>query len=608
MKISGKTRRHSSSIVSKFNTNESKDRMGLKPLARLLPYIMRYKGHLVGAFVFLALAATATLSLPLAVRSMIDNGFSKADSAFVDNYFFALFAIAALLAVSSSMRYYFVIWLGERVVADLRNEVFAHLTKLSVSFFDKTKTGELVSRLTADTTQIKSAAGATASMALRNVVLIIGAIAGMIYTSPGLSLIVLVAIPIIVLPIFAFGRNVRRKSRYAQDKLADATAYASESISSVRTLQAFTNEQLVAGRFSNAVEHAFEAARSSIAARAFLTAFAIFMVFTSVVAVLWIGAGAVLDGRMSSGLLGQFLLFSVMAAGALGALSEVWGELSQAAGAAEQLSELLDTEPDVKEPENPIALPNLAEGSVEFENASFAYPTRPDQSIVNELNLSVKPGETVALVGASGSGKSTLFSLALRYYDPTSGTVRMDGVDISNASPEAVRHRIALVPQDTTIFAMSAVDNIRFGLPEATDEQVVEAAKLALADEFITQLKDGYETVVGERGITLSGGQRQRIAIARAILKNAPLLLLDEATSALDAESEKLVQKALDGLMVGRTTIVIAHRLATVLKADRILVMDGGKFVEEGTHEELVAKDGIYARFARLQFETEMAA
>ena len=608
MKVSGKTRRQQASIVSKINKEESKDRLGLRPLTRLFPYVLRYKGHLVGALVFLALAAATTLSLPLAVRSMIDNGFTKADSTFVDNYFYALFAIAAVLAISSSMRYYFVIWLGERVVADLRNEVFAHLTKLSASFFDTSKTGELVSRLTADTTQIKSAAGATASMALRNVVLIIGAIFGMIYTSPGLALIVLVAIPIIVLPIFAFGRNVRRKARHAQDNLADATAYASESISAVRTLQAFTNERLVSGRFSDAVENAFSAARSSVAARAFLTAFAIFMIFASVVAVLWIGAGAVLDGRMSAGLLGQFLLFSVMAAGALGALSEVWGELSQAAGAAERLSELLDTDPEVKEPDNAIALPEEAKGAIEFENVCFSYPTRRDHLIVKELNLQVKPGETVALVGASGSGKSTLFNLALRYYDPTTGTVRMDGVDIAQASPQEVRSRIALVPQDTTIFAMSAADNIRFGMPEATDQQVVEAAKLALADEFITQMKDGYETVVGERGVTLSGGQRQRIAIARAILKNAPLLLLDEATSALDAESEKLVQKALDGLMVGRTTIVIAHRLATVLKADRILVMDGGKFVEEGTHEELVAKDGIYARLARLQFETEMAA
>jgi len=608
MKVSGKTRRFQSIIVSTQVTSEGKDRVGLKPLARLLPYVMRYKSHVIGALVFLSLAAVATLSLPLAVRSMIDNGFSKADSSFIDNYFYALFAIAALLAVSSSMRYYFVIWLGERVVSDLRREVFTHLTQLSANFYDTAKTGELVSRLTADTTQIKSAAGATASMALRNVVLIIGAIAGMIYTSPSLSLIVLVAIPIIVLPIFAFGRNVRRKSRFAQDKLADATAYASESISAVRTLQAFTNEKLVSSRFSDAVEQAFDAARSSIAARAFLTAFAIFMIFSSVVAVLWIGAGAVLDGTMSQGLLGQFLLYSVMAAGALGALSEVWGELSQAAGAAERLGELLDTDPEISEPENSLSLPEDSSGALQFDDASFAYPTRPDHPIVDGLNLSVKPGETMALVGASGSGKSTLFSLALRYYDPTKGAVKLDGVDLSQASPQDVRRRIALVPQDTTIFAMSAADNIRFGLPDATDEQVKEAAKLALADEFISQMKDGYDTVVGERGITLSGGQRQRIAIARAILKNAPLLLLDEATSALDAESEKLVQKALDGLMVGRTTVVIAHRLATVLKADRIMVMDGGRFVEEGTHEELVAKKGIYARLAKLQFETELAA
>lgn len=580
----------------------------MKPLAHLLPYILRYKGHVVGAMIFLALAAITTLSLPLAVRSMVDNGFSKADSAFVDNYFYALFAIAGLLAISSAMRYYFVIWLGERVVADLRTDVFAHLTKLSASFFDTAKTGELVSRLTADTTQIKSAAGATSSMALRNVVLIIGAVVGMVYTSPSLSLIVLVAIPVIVLPMFAFGRNVRRKSRFAQDRLADATAYASESIMSVRTLQAFTNENLVSGRFSRAVEASFEAARSSIAARAGLTAFAIFAIFSSVVGVLWIGAGAVLDGTMSPGLLGQFLFYSVMAAGALGALSEVWGELSQAAGAAERISELLATQPEVAEPDVPVAMPEPSLGALEFDQASFAYPTRADHNIVTGLDLSVKPGETIALVGASGSGKSTLFNLAMRYYDPTSGTVKLDGVDISQASPQDVRQRIALVPQDTTIFAMSAVDNIRFGQPGATDEQVIEAAKLALAHDFISELKDGYSTTIGERGITLSGGQRQRMAIARAILKNAPLLLLDEATSALDAESEKLVQKALDGLMVGRTTIVIAHRLATVLKADRILVMDGGRFVEEGNHEELVAKNGIYARLAKLQFETEQAA
>ncbi|MEE9314818.1 MAG: ABC transporter transmembrane domain-containing protein [Rhizobiaceae bacterium] len=593
------------SIVTKDNNNAKKSSSGLKPLGHLIPYVLRYKGHLLGAAVFLFLAALTTLSLPLAVRSMIDNGFTKADSAFVDSYFYALFAIAGLLALSSSLRYYFVIWMGERVVSDLRRDVFSHITRLSADFFDTAQTGELISRLTADTTQIKSVAGATISVALRNVLLIIGAIAGMIYTSPSLSLIVLVAIPIIILPIFAFGRNVRRRSRHAQDMLADATAYASESISSVKTLQAFTNEELVSSRFSDSVEKSFEASRASIAARAFLTAFAIFMIFSSVVAVLWIGAGDVLEGKMTSGALGQFLLFSVMAAGALGALSEAWGEISLAAGAAERLAELLATEPAVKTPANPIALPKPAKGAIAFDNVAFAYPTRLDENIVKGLKLSIKPGETVAVVGASGAGKSTLFNLILRYYDPTKGSVKLDGVDITKADPQEVRKRIALVPQDTTIFAMTAMDNIRFGSPEASDEQVREAARLALADEFISKMKDGYDTSVGERGITLSGGQRQRIAIARAILKDAPLLLLDEATSALDAESEKLVQKALDGLMVGRTTIVIAHRLATVLKADRILVMDGGKIVEEGNHKQLVKKKGIYARLAKLQFETE---
>ncbi|MEE9375596.1 MAG: ABC transporter transmembrane domain-containing protein [Rhizobiaceae bacterium] len=584
---------------------DKKTRAGLKPLRHLLPYVLQYKGHLLGAGVFLLLAALTTLSLPLAVRSMIDNGFSKSDSSFINNYFYALFAIAALLALSSSMRYYFVIWMGERVVADLRRDVFSHITRLSSDFFDTAQTGELISRLTADTTQIKSVAGATISVALRNVLLIIGAIIGMIYTSPSLSLIVLIAIPIIILPIFAFGRNVRVRSRHAQDMLADATAYASESISSVKTLQAFTNEEMVSAKFSGAVEKTFEAVRSSIAARSLLTAFAIFTIFSSVVAVLWIGAGSVLEGTMTSGALGQFLLFSVMAAGALGALSEAWGEISLAAGAAERLAELLATKPSVVVPDHPIALPEPATGAVAFKKVAFAYPTRRDQDIVKGLNLSIKAGETVAVVGSSGAGKSTLFNLILRYYDPSQGMVTLDGVDISKAHPEELRKHIALVPQDTTIFATTAMENIRFGAPQASDDEVRDAARLALADEFITKMQDGYQTGVGERGITLSGGQRQRIAIARAILRNAPLLLLDEATSALDAESEKLVQKALDGLMVGRTTIVIAHRLATVLKADRILVMDQGKIVEEGTHKQLVKKKGLYARLAKLQFETD---
>jgi ATP-binding cassette subfamily B protein len=580
----------------------------LRPLARILPYMLRYKARLAAAIFFLAVAALATLSLPYAVQSMIDNGFVNADSEFVNTYFYALFGVVALLAVSSAARYYFVIWLGERVVADLRADVFAHITRLSASFFDTAKTGELISRLTADTVQIKSVAGATASMALRNVVLIIGAIVGMILTAPGLSLIVLVVIPSIILPIFAFGRNVRRKSRLAQDELANATAYASEAISSVKTLQSFTQEASASKRFGRAVEKAFEAARSSIMARSFLTAFAIFTVASSVVAVLWVGADLVLTGEMTPGLLSRFIIFAIMAAGALGALSEVWGEISLAAGAAERLTELLATEPDVADPTNPAALPEPARGTVAFKNTAFAYPTRPDAPIVAGLDLDVKAGETVALVGASGAGKSTVLNLIARFYDPSSGAVVVDGVDVREANLAALRKRMALVPQDTVIFAMSAADNIRFGRPDASDHEVRQAAKLALADDFIKAMQNGYETIVGERGVTLSGGQRQRIAIARAILKNAPLLLLDEATSALDAESETLVQKALEGLMEGRTTIVIAHRLATVLKADRIVVMDAGRIVEEGTHGELVAKGGIYARLAKLQFDDQLDA
>lgn len=579
----------------------------LRPLARLIPYLMRYKSRLAAALVFLIMAAGATLTVPIAVRRMLDGVFVQSHSVLIEKYFLAMIGVVAVLAISSAGRYYFVIWLGERVVADLRKDVFSHLTRLSADFFDTAKTGELVSRLTADTTQIKSAAGATASMALRNIVLIIGSIIGMITTSLWLAALVLIAIPIIVLPIFAIGRAVRRRSRVAQDTLADATAYATESISSVKTLQAFTNEKLVSNIFDMSVERSFDAARTSVLTRALLTAFAIFAIFASVVGVLWLGANAVLEGTMSPGTLGQFILYSVFAAGALGALSEVWGELSQAAGAAERLSELLATEPNIAAPENPIALPEPALGSVTLNNVDFAYPTRPEQNIVSGIALDVKPGERLALVGASGAGKSTIFNLILRYYNASIGTVSLDGVNVMDVDPEQLRKRIAVVPQDTVIFASSVSENIRFGRPDASDEEVKEASVLALADEFIIKMEDGYDTVLGERGITLSGGQRQRIAIARAILKNAPILLLDEATSALDAESEKLVQQALDGLMEGRTTIVIAHRLATILKADRIVVMDAGKIVEEGTHQKLVKQKGIYAKLAKLQFETELS-
>ncbi len=583
-------------------------RRSLKPLRRLAPYLTRYRLIALGAAVSLVVAAATTLALPLAVRRMIDHGFSSSDSIFIANYFSMLVVMAAVLAAASAARYYFVITLGERVVADFRRDVFAHVTTLSPSFFDRVQSGEIVSRLTADTTQIKSAVGATASVALRNAILGIGALAMMVFTSPKLSGLVIVAIPVIVLPLVAFGRSVRRKSRLAQDTLAEASAYASEQIGAIRTVQAFTNENLATSRFGRAVEAAFLAARSSVLARALLTFFAIFTIFTSVVAVLWFGSRDVLSGAMSPGTLGQFLLYSVFAAGALGALSEVWGELSQAAGAAERLTELLAEMPAVSKPAAPVPLPAKPLGAVEFRNVSFTYPSRPDLPALHNMSFSVKPGEKVAIVGPSGAGKSTIFSLILRYYDPQSGSVLIDGIDVAMADPADIRDRTAIVPQDVTIFAASAKENVGFGKPGSSDEAIEAAARDAFADEFIRRLPRGYDAEVGERGVTLSGGQRQRIAIARAILRDAPILLLDEATSALDAESESAVQTALERLMKGRTSIVIAHRLATVLKADRIIVMDEGRIVEEGTHKSLVANGGLYARLAELQFAEGNAA
>ncbi|MDH6231128.1 ATP-binding cassette subfamily B protein [Mesorhizobium soli] len=595
--------------MAESGRNTEKDnRRSLKPLQRLSPYITRYRGLVVGAGVSLVVAAVTTLTLPIAVRRMIDHGFSNSDSGFIANYFSMLVIMAALLAAASAGRYYFVITLGERVVADIRRDVFSHVTKLSPAFFDTAQSGEIVSRLTADTTQVKSAVGATASVALRNVILCIGAIGMMVVTSLKLSGLVLIAIPLVVLPLVAFGRSVRRKSRAAQDTLANATAYASEQIGAMRILQAFTNEKLVTGRFARAVDISFEAARSSILARSILTFVAIFIIFGSVVAVLWFGSRDVLSGALSAGTLGQFLLYSVFAAGALGALSEVWGDLSQAAGAAERLTEILAERPQITAPANPLPLPAKPEGRVEFRDVSFAYPARPDRPTLHNVSFAIEPGETVAIVGPSGAGKSTIFSLLLRFYDPESGSVLVDGVDVTKADPQDVRGRMAIVPQDITIFAATAGENIAFGRPGASQDEIRAAAHDALADEFIEKLANGYDTEVGERGVMLSGGQRQRMAIARAILRDAPILLLDEATSALDAQSETAVQTALERLMKGRTTIVIAHRLATVLKADRILVMDGGQIVEEGTHATLVRKGGVYAELARLQFENGATA
>ena len=625
----------------------ARPKASLKALRPLWPYALRHRGRIALALVALTIAAIATLTVPMALRRMIDLGFAPTSAGFINTYFGAMLAVVAVLAFASAARYYLVITLGEQVVADLRADLFDRLARLDASFYDTAQTGELVSRLTADATQLKSTFGASASIALRNLFMFIGAVIMMVVTSPKLSLLVIVAIPLIVLPLVASGRSVRNRSRLAQDKLAEATAYASENLGAVRVMQAFGAENATTARFRAAAMAAYEAARSAAGARAILTAVAIFLAFASVVGVLWLGAHDVLAGKMSAGELSQFVLYAVFGAGALGALSEVWsevsaaagaagrmtgGELSQfvlyavfgagalgalsevwsevsaAAGAAGRIAEILAARPRVQNPLAPEPAPTPARGAIAFSQVSFAYPTRPDAAALHDLSFAVKPGESVALVGPSGAGKSTIFQLLMRFYDPASGEIRIDGASVERLSLDDLRARLALVPQDPVIFAGSILDNIRYGRPGASVEQAQEAARQAAADEFIQRLDQGYETRVGERGITLSGGQRQRIAIARAILKNAPILLLDEATSALDAENEAAVQKALEHVMDGRTTLVIAHRLATVLSCDRILVLDQGRIVEEGTHVDLVARDGLYARLARLQFETGAAA
>ena len=592
-----------STTESTPNSVTAERRVDLWPLASLIPYIRRYRWRALCALGALIVAAATTLIVPIAIRRMIDFGFTARGVALIDSYFLVMIGVAAALAVASALRYYLVTTLGERVVADLRADVFAHLTSLSSAFFDEARTGEVISRLTADTTQIKAAAGTSISIALRNFVLFIGATVMMVVTSPWLSAFVLAAIPIIVLPLYAFGRAVRRRSRSAQDTLAEASAYAAELIGAVRVLQAFTNERLGISRFGAAVERAYEAARNSIMSRAFLTGIAIFLVAASVIIVLWIGAQEVLAGQITPGRLSQFILYAVLAGSALGSLSEIGGEVAQASGAAERLFEILAIKPVIAAPAHPRALPVPARGEVAFADVRFAYPTRPTVSALNGVSFAVRRGEKVAIVGPSGAGKSTIFHLLLRYYDPTSGRITFDGVQLADLDPADLRGHIALVPQDSVMFAASVGDNIRFGRPDASDAEVARAAELAHAASFIAALPERMATQVGERGVTLSGGQRQRIAIARAILRDAPLLLLDEATSSLDAESETLIAAALAQLMQERTTIVIAHRLATVLSCDRILVLDQGCIVEEGTHQTLAAAGGLYARLAKLQFQ-----
>ena len=555
----------------------------------------------------LLVSAGATLAVPLAVRRMIDLGFSGVDPSLINKYFATLVGVGLVLALASAARFYCVNWLGERVVADIRRDVFKHLTGLSPAFYEVSHSGEVMSRLTADTTQVKAAAGTVISQALRNLLLLIGAVAMMVVTSPKLSLAVVIAIPVIILPLVAYGRSVRALSRQAQDTLAQASAYASESLTQVRVLQAFTQEKAASARFGKAVERSFAAANARAKSRAGLTAIAIFLVFASVVGVLWYGAQDVLAGTMTGGRLSQFVLYALLAAASMGELSEVWGEISQAAGAAERLSELLEVQSEIKSPAHPRALPEPPRGEIAFANVSFSYPLRPETKALDRVSFRVSKGERVALVGPSGAGKTTIFALLLRFYDAELGKVEVDGVPVNEADLAALRRRFALVPQETALFADTIAANIAYGAERASEAEIEAAAKAAFAHDFIMALPQGYATMLGEGGVTLSAGQRQRIAIARAVLRNAPILLLDEATSALDSESETLVQRALDKVMEGRTTLVIAHRLATVISADRILVLDHGRLVEEGTHQSLIDKSGIYKRLADLQFAPDAA-
>ncbi|MBU3730944.1 MAG: ATP-binding cassette domain-containing protein [Beijerinckiaceae bacterium] len=593
---------------AKASDVKSKDRVSLTALKPLLPFATRYKARLAAALVALVVASGATLVIPMAVRRMIDYGFTAEGAGLIDRYFGMMIVVVGVLAAASATRYYLVMTIGERVVADVRSALFSHLLRLDAGFYDNVRAGELVSRMSSDTTLIKSAFGASASIALRNFVLFVGALALMIYTSPHLSGLVLVTIPFIVLPLVASGRSVRRRTRLAQDRLADASAYATEAIGATRVMQAFNAQRDTSRHFAEASENAYITAREATGARSILTAVAIFLIFASVVGVLWWGAQDVLSGKMTGGELSQFVLYAVFGAGALGELSQVWGEISAASGAASRLAELLEIKPAITAPKHPKPFPVPPEGTVRFDDVTFAYPTRTDVDVLKGLSFAMKKGERIALVGPSGAGKSTIAQLILRFYDPQKGHVRVDDVILTEADPEALRDRIAFVPQEAVIFGTTIAENIAYGQKHASREAIKHAADLAAASEFIEKLPEGYDTLVGERGVTLSGGQRQRIAIARAILRDAPILLLDEATSALDAENERLVQAALDRLMEGRTTLVIAHRLATILKADRILVIDGGRIVEEGDHATLVAKNGLYARLARLQFGHEMAA
>ncbi len=582
---------------------EPERRRDLRPLRRLLPFLAPYWPQILGAAVALVVAAGTMLGLGQGLRTLVDEGFAAGEAALLDQALLVLLGVIILLAGSTYARFSLVSWVGERVVTDIRRAVYDHVVRLSPAFFESTRTGEVMSRLTTDTTVLQVVVGSSVSIALRNALMLLGGLVMLAVTSAKLTGLVLLVVPLVVAPIILFGRRVRNLSRASQDRLADVSAHIDETLGAIRIVQAYGHEDLERRRFGERAETAFDVAIRRIRVRAAMTAFVITLVFGAVGTILWIGGHDVLAGRLSAGQLSAFVFYAVMVAGSVGAISEVIGDLQRAAGATERLVQLLETPPVIAAPDQPERLAEPPIGSVVFEGVRFQYPSRPGQSALDGFDLQVRPGETVAVVGPSGAGKTTVFQLLLRFYDPQSGRVLVDGVDVRRADPAAVRARIGLVPQEPVIFSTSAMENIRYGRPDASDAEVRAAAAAAHATEFLDRLPEGFASHLGEKGVRLSGGQRQRIAIARAILRNPPILLLDEATSALDAESERLVQAALDALMRDRTTLIIAHRLATVVNADRIAVLDQGRIVALGSHQDLMRQGGLYARLAALQFD-----